>query len=735
MAKNALLIAVGKYQPESDETALAVKNVLALQQVLQNPFMGGFNSVRSIINPTQASLAIAIKEFSSNCAPQDLLLFFLSGYELIHQNGTFYFSVCSDTQDDETLVKELSITTQQLQSLLKSSPSKHQVLILDCVFDANTVARERQQSQFSDDFSAELEREDRIILSSPLMTEYSCNLPNFDLSPYTYFLVEGIRTGMADQNQDGAISVNELHTYIEEKITEILPETGKPHLFAVDSDRDFVISHVPQVDDLRLHIYRQEVDCRIRDGKISFVARNLLDRKRIDLGLSAEVAAEIEAEVLRPFREYEENLLYYEQILVGAIEREKLLSPGTLQELQELQKYLDLKDADVAALQARVIPQTLSGHTEKSANAADADEAVAPVKLKVVNAPESNNSASAKHLKIVEKLETEAETPVEESQHSNSSIPMANDSTATAAITEVNDHERSETLSSEFQTDSKLNLDLAQIYQLLSSLELSLKAGQAIDLTKVQNLLLALQQENPLNPDTLISLQILQQSLSQWQQKAATPISHLINRSEDISPRRQTPISAAQVLVHPPPVQSLADVMDFRSAPAIDYTPLEKFLGAQKWKAADQETARVLMQLMNRLEQGYFEEEHLNSIPCIDLQTIDQLWLHYSQGRFGLTAQLQIYIDCQGSPDGKFDQRVWKQFGDRTGWRINGNWQNFDDLLFDGSAPVGHLPATIGFLLWTGSWFGSCVWVTAALVQRLVQCLYSNERMGTKPAS
>lgn len=711
MAKNALLIAAGKYQPESGETALAVKNVLALQQVLQNPFMGGFNSVQSVINPTQASLTIALQEFSYHCEPEDLLLFFLSGYELIHQNGTFYFSVCSSTQDDETLVKELAITTEQLQRLLKSSPSKQQVLILDCVFDARIIEQERQENRFSHIFSAQLEREDRIILSSPLMTQYCCDLPNFDLSPYTYFLVEGIRTGMADQNQDGAISVNELHSYIEEKITEILPETGKPHLFSRDSDRDVVISHIPQVGDLRLHIYRQEVDSRIRDGKISFVARNLLDRKRIDLGLSAEVAAEIEAEVLRPFREYEENLLYYEQILVGAIEREKLLSPHTLQELQDLQKYLDLKDADVAALQARVIPQTLSGYAEKPSNPADAEAAVAPVKLKVVNAPETNNAAPTKHLKIVEKLE-KPEISIEESQDSSIPTPIAEDLTAASAINQLNDHELSAP-----DSGSQEKLDLAQIYQLLSTLEQSLQSGQAIDLTKVQNLLLALKQENPLNPDTLNSLQLLQQSLANLPPKATASLPKEFYPSEEPRPSHQFP----DLLAVRSPVTKIG--VELKSAQTIDYTPLQNLLIAQQWKAADQETARVLMQLMNRLQQGYFEEEHLDNIPCIDLQTIDHLWLQYSQGRFGLTTQLQLYIDCQGSPDGRFDERVWKQFGDRIGWRINGHWLNFHDLRFDSSAPPGHLPATIGFLFWTGSWFGSCVWVTAALAQRLVQCL------------
>ena len=73
-----------------------------------------------------------------------------------------------------------------------------------------------------------------------------------------------------------------------------------------------------------------------------------------------------------------------------------------------------------------------------------------------------------------------------------------------------------------------------------------------------------------------------------------------------------------------------------------------------------------------------------------ELRSIDQLWLKYSSGKFGISVQQQIYQSLGGTKE--FDEDVWRSMGDRVGWRQAGKWLYYDRINFTQTAPSGHLP-------------------------------------------
>ncbi|BAZ51181.1 serine/threonine protein kinase [Nostoc sp. NIES-4103] len=125
----------------------------------------------------------------------------------------------------------------------------------------------------------------------------------------------------------------------------------------------------------------------------------------------------------------------------------------------------------------------------------------------------------------------------------------------------------------------------------------------------------------------------------------------------------------------------------------VDYQNLEKLLKAGQWKAADEETTRVMLKVTKREEQGWLSSESIKNFPCTDLRTIDQLWLKYSNGHFGFSVQKRIWLECGGKVDYETDCRL----GDRVGWRKQGswlsNWLSYKNMNFSLEAPEGHLPA------------------------------------------
>ena len=131
------------------------------------------------------------------------------------------------------------------------------------------------------------------------------------------------------------------------------------------------------------------------------------------------------------------------------------------------------------------------------------------------------------------------------------------------------------------------------------------------------------------------------------------------------------------------------------SAVGMDYGQLRDLLAAGKWKEADEETAEVMLKVAGRENEGWLDTDSIKKFPCKDLRTIDQLWVKYSNGRFGFSVQKRIWLEVGGNP-GNYDDKVWEKFGDRVGWRVKNDWISYSDLTFSVNAPQGHLPVGEG---------------------------------------
>jgi len=182
-------------------------------------------------------------------------------------------------------------------------------------------------------------------------------------------------------------------------------------------------------------------------------------------------------------------------------------------------------------------------------------------------------------------------------------------------------------------------------------------------------------------------------------------------------------ISAFPDLTLPPsiPDSSTLDVLPspnlLISAVGMDYSKLQHLLTAQKWKEADVETRLLLLQVVEREQEGWIRAEDFQKFPCQDLHTIDRLWVDYSKGHFGFSVQKRIWESVKGKLDNHYT--IWCRFGDRVGWRVRGNWLTYSELTFNPDAsPLGHLPAGGLDDIVLGKWDLVC----CSLTSRLVEC-------------
>lgn len=103
-----------------------------------------------------------------------------------------------------------------------------------------------------------------------------------------------------------------------------------------------------------------------------------------------------------------------------------------------------------------------------------------------------------------------------------------------------------------------------------------------------------------------------------------------------------------------PPAPAPQTEDDLRSERGIDYRRLRDLLKAGKWKEADRETDETMLRAVGKKSRDWFTDEELLNFPCADLQTIDGLWVKYSQGKWGFSVQKHIHVECDAKLDGTY---------------------------------------------------------------------------------
>jgi hypothetical protein len=151
--------------------------------------------------------------------------------------------------------------------------------------------------------------------------------------------------------------------------------------------------------------------------------------------------------------------------------------------------------------------------------------------------------------------------------------------------------------------------------------------------------------------------------------------------------------------------------IELKSDVGMDYRQLQNYLKAENWKEADMETYRVMLAVAKREIKGDLDVKSIDNFPCADLCTIDQLWVKYSDGKFGFSVQKRIYQGLGGTTN--YDQKIWYAWADKVVWKTASSWlytKRFYPIMnftYDIKAPEGHLPTPRIYQHWASStmWF------------------------------
>jgi formylglycine-generating enzyme required for sulfatase activity/uncharacterized caspase-like protein len=351
MSKIALLIGVSEYEPGLKPLPAAARDVEAVQEVLQHLEIGAFDEVNVLKNPGLLKMRQAISKLYCERDTEDLVLLYFSGHGLTDMSGRFFLTN-RETENQGGLDKATALEASFIHDLMENCDSERQIIILDCCLSGAFPTGMTARNSGTIDFQNQLGGKGRIILTSSAATEYSFERQGEELAIYTRYLVEGIKTGAADLDKDGFISVNELHDYVKNQVQKAVPQMH-PQRFIFKEGEKILLAKVTTNESIPA--YRKLVEQCSFNGEIHSTGRRILERQRKILKISKKEASAIEDEVLRHYREYQRNLKEYEDCLLAEVKIEFPLSDRAQHELKILQRDLNLTESDIDNVTNRII--------------------------------------------------------------------------------------------------------------------------------------------------------------------------------------------------------------------------------------------------------------------------------------------------------------------------------------------------------------------------------------------
>ncbi len=244
-ARIALIVATDEYD---DERLARLRSpgadAEALAEVLADPAIGGFE-VSTVRNRPWHEIARSVAELFRDRRPDDLLLLHFSCHGLKDDSGELYFAA-TDTSLD--LLEATAVSSSTVNRAMDRSRAGRVLLLLDCCY-AGAFARGMVARAGGDvDVNERLGGRGRAVItaSSAMQFAFEAGAPADgaeDVQPslFTTVLVDGLRSGDADRDLDGWISLDELYAYVHDAVTDANPDQT-PRKWAFDIEGDLRVA-------------------------------------------------------------------------------------------------------------------------------------------------------------------------------------------------------------------------------------------------------------------------------------------------------------------------------------------------------------------------------------------------------------------------------------------------------------------------------------------------------------
>ena len=240
----ALVVATGTY---ADATLAGLRapgrDASGLAEVLRDDEIGGF-SVETVLDAPADGLRRRVARFCAQGAPSDLALVYLSCHGVLDDRGRLYYAT---TDTDRALLSATAIPAAWLNEQLEDCRCRRQILVLDCCHSGAFAKGAKGEGGLA--LGERFEGRGRVVLTASRGTEYSFEGGEVHgdgvSSVFTGVLVDGLRSGDADRDRDGVVTVGELYDYAYEAVRS-RDSRQNPTLWTYGTEGDMLVAQSPR---------------------------------------------------------------------------------------------------------------------------------------------------------------------------------------------------------------------------------------------------------------------------------------------------------------------------------------------------------------------------------------------------------------------------------------------------------------------------------------------------------
>lgn len=283
--RNALVIATSRY----DDTGLRqlrspVRDAEDFAAVLADPATGGFK-VTELIDQTESRIRREIAVFLDERGADETILLYLSCHGIQDRRGRLYFAA---TDTIGKYPHASAVRAAELLDGLDECRARRQIVVLDCCFSGSFGDNKGGKGELDLERQLRGHSRGREILTASRGFEYSFEGEPLDGvvtgSVFTTGLVEGLRTGAADSDRNGHITVEEAYGYAFAYVQKNgSPQTPQHWLFSGEGNKIVLarsaagraVTPAKLPEDLVSNLESRHPDVRI--GAVNAIARWLAD--------------------------------------------------------------------------------------------------------------------------------------------------------------------------------------------------------------------------------------------------------------------------------------------------------------------------------------------------------------------------------------------------------------------------------------------------------------------------
>jgi sugar lactone lactonase YvrE len=217
--RRALVVATGRYDdPDLRRLRSPAQDAPALADVLSDPAIGGYD-VTQVIDQPHYRVTAAMEDFFADSRLDDLLLVHLSCHGVKDDDGRLYFAA---TDTKRRRLASSAVSAVYLNDLMDRCRARSIMVLLDCCYSGAFVAGAKGDEGVH--LKERLSGHGRAVLTASNAIEYAWEGDELsgqaEASLFTAAIVDGLTTGDADRDRDGAVSIEDLHKHVYERVRE-----------------------------------------------------------------------------------------------------------------------------------------------------------------------------------------------------------------------------------------------------------------------------------------------------------------------------------------------------------------------------------------------------------------------------------------------------------------------------------------------------------------------------------